>query len=129
MKSSISWSLIVGLLLGLQSAGGAADVEPLVIGWERFLSSDWEVIEERTGPVVRGYIKNNSPYTLTGLRIMADALDSTGRVVTQQIAWVPDGLGAFDRRYFEIPMKARGQAYRVRILAFDRLEAAAHEAP
>lgn len=122
-------ALIVGLLLGAQTTGGEAAIEPLVVGWERFLSLDWEVAEGRSGPVVRGYITNSSPYTLTRLQLLADVLDNSGRVVAQQVAWGPDVLGAFDRRYFEVRLKDRGPAYRMRVLAFDRLEAAAHQAP
>ena len=112
-------ALMVGLLLGAQTTGGAADIEPLVVGWERFLSLDWEVAEGRSG----------SPYTLTRLQLLVDVLDNSGRVVAQQVAWGPDVLGAFDRRYFEVRLKDRGPAYRMRVLAFDRLEAAAHQAP
>ncbi len=34
--------------------------------------------------------------------MLAQALDASGAVVGQQIAWLPGGVGGFERAYFEI---------------------------
>ena len=96
-------------------------IEPLVPGWERFFKIDWEAVEpEARRPVVRGYVVNDSPYSVTRMQLLLDALDGSGRVVAQQISWLPGTLPAFSRTYFEIPVQQRAQAYRVRVLAYDR---------
>jgi hypothetical protein len=95
-------------------------IEPLMPGWERFFKIDWEAVEPRRRPVVRGYVVNDSPYTVTRMQLLVDGLDGSGRVVGQQITWLPGTLPAFGRAYFEIPMQQRAQAYRVRVLAYDR---------
>lgn len=90
-------------------------------GWERFFKIDWEAVEmEARRPVVRGYVVNDSPYTVTRMQLLLDALDGSGRVVAQQISWLPGTLPAFSRTYFEILVRQRAQAYRVRVLAYDR---------
>lgn len=124
---------LVGALLLTPTASGlrAAEklIEPLVPGWERFFRLDWEVVEQRGRPVVRGYVVNDSPYTVTRMQLLLDALDGGGRVVAQQISWVPGSLAAFSRVYWEIPAREHAQAYRVRVLAYDRLESASRQAP
>ena len=130
------WAMIV-LLMGtvvlapMTSGLRAAEklIEPLLPGWERFFTLDWEVVEAGGRPVVRGYVMNGSPYTVTRMQLLLDALDGSGRVVAQQIRWVPGSIGAFSRAYFEIPVRQRAQTYRVRVLAYDRLETASHQTP
>jgi hypothetical protein len=63
------------------------------------------------------------------MQLLLDALDGDGRVVAQQISWIPGTVTAFSRGYFEIPAQQRAEAYRVRVLAFDRLQGAWHQAP
>ena len=72
-------------------------IEPLLPGWERFFQLDWEVVEPGGHPVVRGYVMNDSPYTVTGMRLLLDALNGSGRVAAQQISWIPGTIGAFRR--------------------------------
>lgn len=120
MRWVVVGAVIVALGVGSVEVAGAADIEPLVVGWERFFTIEWEVTEQRGAPVVHGYVRNTSPYAFGRLQILADTLDSTGRVVAQEFAWVPGVLNPFDRLYFEVRMKTPGQAYRIRMLAFDR---------
>lgn len=96
-------------------------IEPLVVGWERYFTFEWEVVERRGQPVVRGYVTNDSPYTVSRIQLFLDALDGTGRVVAQEVKWVPGTLTAFSRAYFEIPAQQRANTYRVRMLGYDRL--------
>ena len=126
-------AMLVGALVLVPMTSGlrAADelIEPFVPGWERFFRVDWEVAEPRGRPLVHGYIVNSSPYTVTRMQLLLDALDGDGRVVAQQISWIPGTVTAFSRGYFEIPAQQRAEAYRVRVLAFDRLQGAWHQAP
>ncbi len=56
----------------------------------------------QTGQAVRGYITNEYGDPAEPLRLLAQALDASGAVVGQQIAWVPEGVGGFERAYFDI---------------------------
>jgi hypothetical protein len=58
-------------------------IEPPVPGWERFFKIDWEAVEPRGRPVVRGYVLNDSPYTVTRMQLLLDALDGSGCVGLQ----------------------------------------------
>lgn len=126
-------AMLIGTLVLAPMASGlrAAEklIEPLLPGWERFFTLDWEVVDPGGRPGVRGYVMNASPYTVTRMQLLLDAVDGSGRVVAQQISWVPGSIGAFSRAYFEIPVRQRAQTYRVRVLAYDRLESASHQAP
>jgi hypothetical protein len=123
MSATVRKALLVTVLLGL--AGGAAAaprLEPLVVGWERIFRLEWEVAERRAEPVVHGHIVNDSPYTVTAVRLLVEGLDPAGAIVAQQISWLPGDLTPFSRAPFEASAPGRHAAYRVRVFAFDRLE-------
>jgi hypothetical protein len=125
--------LFAGLLAGLvaactstgppAAARGAERLEPLMPGWERFFKLDWEIGERRGRPVVSGYLANDSPYEVTGVRLLVDGLDEAGAIVAQGVSWVPVGrLGPFSRVYFEAPAPGRHPRYQVRVFSYDRIE-------
>jgi hypothetical protein len=131
MRRTMMATLVVMLALmpvTLELRAAERVIEPLMPGWERFFKIDSEVVESRGRPLARGYVMNDSPYTVTRMQLLLDALDGSGRVVAQQISWLPGTLTAFSRAYFEIPVQQRAQAYRVRVLAYDRLEVS-HQTP
>ncbi len=104
--------------------GSAAILEPLDVGWDRFFKLDWQVSQRHGRPVVNGYLVNSSPYRVTKIRLLVDALSPTGEVVGQQVSWVGGGdVGPFSRVYFEVPAPRDGSStYRVRVFTFDRVE-------
>ena len=119
----------LGGLLALGPAPSRAErlVEPLIVGWEAIFKLSWESAEWRGRPTVRGTILNDSPYTITTVQLLLDALDGEGRVVDQQVSWGPSGLGPFGRADFEIPVERPAASYRVRVLAYERLESPSRE--
>ena len=132
MRRAMIGAMVAVLVLAPVVPGSRAAeklIEPLVVGWERFFKLDWEVVERRGQAMVRGYIVNDSPYSIGRVRLLLDALDAGGQVVDQQMSWVPGELTPFSRSYFEIQAGPRAPSYRVRVLAFDRLEAASRQAP
>ena len=103
-KTMLATRVVMLVLMAVTPELRAAEkvIEPLVPGWERFFKIDWEAVEmEARRPVVRGYVVNDSPYTVTRMQLLLDALDGSGRVVAQQISWLPGTLPAFSRTYFE----------------------------
>ena len=57
----------------------------------------------RRGQAVRGYITNEYGEPAEPLRMLAQALDASGAVVGQQIAWLPEGVGGFERSWRRLP--------------------------
>ena len=76
---------------------------------------DWEAAQARRGPVIRGYLYNHSGYTATNIRLVIDSVDAGGQVGETTIGYLPGTAPPFDRLYFEVPLKATGTNYRVRV--------------
>jgi hypothetical protein len=49
------------------------------------------------------------------MRLLAQALDASGAVVGQEIAWLPGGLNSSQRAYFEIGRLPSAAQYRVSV--------------
>jgi hypothetical protein len=114
--------LVAGVgLPAVQSAGKT--LEPMVLGWERIFKVDWQATEGKGAPVLQGYLVNDSPYIVTKVQILVEGLDQSGNVVGQRLAWVPGTLTPFSRAYFSAAAPQAAPAYRVRVFAFDRIEA------
>jgi len=124
MKLFQSRVLFGGLLgtivtVGCASTGDAqAPGSPttLMYGWEHHFSIDWTAAEQ--GPnerQVSGYVYNQHGEFATHLRVLAQAVDQTGAVVGQRIAYIPGGVGGFGRAYFIVPNLPVTAAYRVSV--------------
>ena len=97
----------------------------LMQGWDHWFKLDWSVEPEPDGGKrIRGYITNEYGERAEPLRVLAQALDASGAVVGQQIAWVPRGVGGFDRAYFEISHLPAADHYRVSVWDYSFLQTA-----
>jgi hypothetical protein len=88
----------------------------LTAGWEHHFRVEWAAAEQ--GPNARkvsGYVSNQSGELAINMRVLAQAVDSTGNVVGQRIAFVPGGVGGFGRVYFEVPNLPAAPTYRVSV--------------
>ena len=119
-------ALLVTLLLPALSppAGWTKTLEPMVVGWEQIFKLEWQVSERRGRPVLSGYVANHSPYQVTHIQLLVDALDASGAIVGQEVSWAGGGgMGPFSRAYFEVPAPREAAAtYRMSVFAFDRVE-------
>jgi hypothetical protein len=123
----------VAILIGLTMLASPArsqvkEMQPLVVGWERYFTLTWEPFESRGRPGVSGRVNNVSPYSVRNVRVLVDSLDSGGQIVAQRIAWVPGDLGGGGSVYFEVPVTP-SPSYRVRIFAYDRVESSGQNIP
>jgi len=121
MKRTLTTLGLATLVLGAALPGAAAELEPLMAGWERVFSVDWQPGQYRGKPSVEGYVSNNSPYHTNNIRIIIDSLDAGGQVINQQIAWVPGDLLGGSRLFFQVPTQP-APSYRVRVFSYDRVE-------
>jgi hypothetical protein len=69
---------------------------------------------------LRGYLENTYGEAVGRVQLLAQALDTSGNVVDQKIAWVPGAVPAFDRVYYEIPSMLTANRYRVTVWAYER---------
>jgi len=82
----------------------------LMPGWESHFTIDWTVEPDRR---IRGFVTSRQGEYAEPVRLLAQALDSSGAVVGQRIEWIPGGVNGFQRAYFEIPPLPSATHYRV----------------
>lgn len=127
MRGRMLGVLLAGAVLGAcATTGPAADrvLTPLQPGWERLFRLDWSVANRNGRPVIGGYLYNDSPYAVTRVQLLIDALDAQGSVVGQRIGWVAaSSMAPFSRAYFELPAPGPAARYQVRVFSYERLEA------
>lgn len=84
------------------------------------LRLDWEVGSRHGGrPVIQGYVYNDYLRAAVEVRLLVEALDASGGVVSRDVGFVRGVVALRDRAYFEVPVKKAGATYRVSITAFD----------
>jgi hypothetical protein len=130
-------SIVSAALLGLAAMGSSAcesmmsaaitpseSTTTLMQGWEHWFKLDWSTEREPGGGTrIRGYITNEYGEAAEPLRLLGQALDKSGAVVGQQIAWVPEGVGGYERAYFEIRHLPAADHYRVSVWDYSRAQA------
>jgi len=130
-------SIVSAALLGLTaletSACGAmsspsitpsASTTTLMQGWDHWFKLEWSPEREAGGQTrIRGYITNEYGEAAEPLRLLGQALDASGVVIGQQIAWVPEGVGGYERAYFEIRHLPAADHYRVSVWDYSRSQA------
>jgi hypothetical protein len=128
----VRWVLLAAVIGTIAAGPGclsaAGVVEPHIPGWERWFRVEWQVAERGGRPVLRGSVRNESPYTMMAVLLLVEALDAGGRVVAQRVAWAaPGSLEPFSRTWFDVGAPAPAPQYRVRVYSFERLEAPSRE--
>jgi hypothetical protein len=121
MKRTLTMLALAVLVVGSAMPAAAAELQPMMAGWERIFTVDWQPAEYRGKPTVEGYVNNVSPYNTRSIRVLVERLDTAGQVTNQQIAWVPGDLLGGGRLFFQVPT-APASAYRVRVFSYDRIE-------
>jgi hypothetical protein len=95
----------------------------LMAGWEKKFSLEWSVGPDPDGaPRIRGYISSQYGQTASPVRVLAQALDPSGAVIGQRIAWVPSRVVGLGRSYIEIPNLPRADRCRVTVWDYTIIE-------
>lgn len=122
MRRTLTILGLVAILVGVAGPSvAAAELHPLMGGWERHFTVEWASGQYRGDPAVEGYVTNVSPYEMKQIRILVENLDGAGKVTRQQVAWVPGDLLGGGRLFFQVPAEA-APSYRVRVFSYDRIE-------
>lgn len=120
---AIRLALLIGLVVAMNAACANTGATPplnspttLMSGWEHHFRIDWTAAEQSPNTrQVSGYVYNQNGEFATSLRVLAQAVDTTGAVVGQRIAYVPGGVGGFGRVYFVVPNLPVADNYRVSV--------------
>ena len=108
-RSIVSTALLGLAALGSSACGSAmsAAITPsestttLMQGWEHWFKLEWSTDREPGGDTrIRGYITNEYGEAAQPLRLLGQALDASRAIAGQQIVWVPEGVGGYERAYF-----------------------------
>jgi hypothetical protein len=122
--ASVRFVILVGAIAAITSACAGTGAAPplsmtettLMSGWEQHFSIEWAADPGRNGAQrVTGYVYSRKGEYALDLRVLAQAVDASGAVVGQRIAFVPGGVGGFGRAYFEVPNLPEASAYRVSV--------------
>lgn len=126
----VGWHSIVGIVAltavvaGCAGSTGSsmspsASVTTLMQGWEHYFRLDWTAQDRSTGREVDGYIYNRYGEPAVNVQVLAQALDATGNVSGQKLAWVPGRVPGLSRAYFRVAGLPPADRYRVSVWAFD----------
>lgn len=107
------------LTLAVGAAASAAALAPLVWGWERFFTVEWQPDTRKGVPYVSGHIKNDWGMPAANLRLLVEALGPGNQVTAQRVEWLGTMLTPGMRAAFQVPAPAPAPAYRVSVFAFD----------
>jgi hypothetical protein len=125
MRKSIVFATAVGILLVSCSPTAmtpSATMTTATPGADQWFRLSWEPLPVNNGTRVRlrGYVENTYGEAVGRVQLLAQALDTSGNVVDQKVAWVPGAVPAFDRVYYEIPSMLAANRYRVTVWAYER---------
>ena len=124
-------TLMAALLVSVSLVGSvaAAALEPMILGWEQRFKLSWDVWDRRDQRYVSGYVTSSSGETFVRMQLLVEALDASGQVTGQQVDGLPGSVPPFGRAYFEVRARTRAPEYRVRVFAYDVIQAARAQAP
>ena len=97
---------------------------------EHWFRVNWEVHPD--GPSARridGYVYNSYGRPAENVQVLVQALDASGAVIDQRLAWVPGGVPQLSRAYFEVPRLPVADHYRVTVWSFDFVETPGRRIP
>ena len=123
----------VAMLLFTGCAGASGGVMPsasvttAIQGWEHYFRLDYTAQDARDGRSLEGYVYNRYGSPMVNVQVLGQALDASGNVVGQKIAWVHGVVPALDRSYFRVAGLPAAPTYRASIWAFDTIQSAGGE--
>jgi len=112
-------SLVVTLLIAF--AGVAPVVAQMVSpALESSVRVEWTVDQQRSGRQrVTGYAHNARDMSAVNVKLLVEALDSSGHVVGSTLATVSGEVPPRNRSYFEVLVPPAGASYRVSVRSVD----------
>jgi hypothetical protein len=119
----VTVATIVIASLGCLTAGPqpSETVTSISPGAEHWFKIDWEPVPRPDGTVrLEGFIQNTHG-TAARVRLLAQALDPSGKVIAQKLWWL-DTIPGFGRVSYRIPGLPRAEHHRVTVWSYTRIE-------
>jgi hypothetical protein len=111
--------VLAAVLVGLTpSVAASQSLQPLVVDWLQYFRIESESAARGGRTVVKGTVWNTGPWGAKKIQLLVDALDASGQVVSQRVAWLGIDLASGTHAAFEVPMPPSA-SYRVSVFAFD----------
>ena len=120
MAIAVTAFAVAGCASGYRALAPSASVTTTSPAGEHWFRVQWEVHPD--GPSTRrieGYVYNSYGRPAENIRMLVQALDASGAVIDQRLAWVPGGVPQLSRAYFEVPRLPIADHYRVTVWGFD----------
>ena len=130
-KSIVSWIelALIAVVVSACATGGdpltsRTEYDTLVPGWESKFTLDWQVEPAKDGASrVYGRVSSHYGQHASPFRVLGMAVDSSGKLIGQRIAWVPGGVPGFTQVYFEIDHLPVAASYTVTVWDYTFIEA------
>lgn len=112
MCAKVAAGMLMAVLLGT-GFGWAQSATTRSAG---YFSLEWEVGPTRSGqPAITGYVSNDFSLWAANIRLLVEALDSSGRAVASTIGYFDEWMAPKGRGYFYVPAPEGGVSYRVMV--------------
>ena len=112
---------LAALITFVLVTGTASAADPVPAGTDFRADADFDQLSRR-GPAVSGWLYNDRGYAVSNVRLRVDVMDATGGVLATSEGWLYGNVPSQGRGYFLVIVPRRGEAYRVTVISFDRLE-------
>ena len=125
VRSIVAAGMLVAALAGcattdIQPSAAITSLNPQA---QRSFRVVWEALPEQDGARrLQGYVESSLGEAATRVQLLALALDASGNVTAQRVAWLPESIAGGGRAYFDIPKMPPASEYRVSVWSFDRLK-------
>jgi hypothetical protein len=87
---------------------------------ESYVRVEWAVDQPKSGRLrVTGYAYNSRDMAAANVKLLVEALDSSGHVVDSTLATVYGEVPSRNRSYFEVRVPPGGASYRVSVSSVD----------
>jgi hypothetical protein len=127
MTDKETFLLTIAMILTASSGCLPAGIQPsetvttLSPGAEQWFKIDWEAVPRPDETVrLEGFIRNTYG-TAARVRLLAQALDSSGKVIGQKLWWL-DTVPGFGQVSYRIPGLPPADHYRVTVWSYTRIE-------
>jgi hypothetical protein len=85
---------------------------------DHYFRIEWQATQGRRGPVLEGFVYNDSGLMADRMRLSIEMLDAAGQVVGATTTWVLGGVPPNNRTWFQTAVPPAA-SYKVEILSFD----------
>jgi hypothetical protein len=131
LRTTVLWGTLALIALAASTGANASnpltnptEYDSLVPGWQSKFSVDWKVQPSKDGTnIVYGRIHSHYGQHASPFRVLAMAVDATGKTIGQRIEAVPGGVPGFTDVYFEVDKLAPAASYRVTVWDYTFIEA------